>query len=343
MVDEVFPEDFYVYDKENVLDYYKEIHFHIKTAYKSLELLKFDFNASDFDTIVFAGMGGSAISGMLIKDLLSWFKVNARIIVHSDYNLPANLPKKTLVICTSYSGNTEETLSAYKQAHRNFFKIISISSGGKLKDLAKNYKTPHIDIPKGFHPRNALPYLFIALLRVFELLGFIKNQSSNIDGLVAVLRKKSLFDYAVDISKKLVNKRILIYSSSSLYSIAYRWKTQFNENSKVPAFVGYFPELCHNEICQFMFDLDDFFVIILNDQSNSRRMLKRISITKKLISKHVDLVEIDIKGDNPLVKMFSAVVLGDLISLFLALLNKRDPADDSIIGSLKKELGPWIN
>jgi glucose/mannose-6-phosphate isomerase len=341
---EEFPDDFFVYDKENVIDFYNKICNKVKEAYKIAELVQINFeNKSKIDEIVLAGMGGSAISGMIMQDYVNNLGLNLKIVVANEYKLPKNISDNALVICTSYSGNTEETLSMFKDAQRRKLRVMSVCSGGKLEDITNNYRLPLVKVPTGLHPRQAFPYLFFPLIKIFEKLNILEDHSGKIEALLSVLRKQDFHKLALNLVEKLYGKRINIYSSKLLKGVIYRWKTQFNENSKVAAHIHFFPELCHNELCQYSVSQDEMQVILLKNDKDSRRMRKRMDITKKLISKNAEVTEIDISGSNVLNKIFTTVLIGDLASYYLAIRYRRDPSDDAIIGELKKNLGPFIN
>lgn len=342
-IEEEFPTDFYPYDKEDIRSFYKQITKRIQEAYKIPELMQHNFKTQDIDEIVFAGMGGSAIAGIIIKDYFAALKSKIKITVANSYHIPEKVSKNALVICISYSGNTEETLSMFKDARRNNFKVMSITSGGKLEEITNNYRMPLIKLPKRLHPRHAFPYMFFSAIKVLEKLNKLDPHDEIVKSLAKIIATKNFEKIGIDLAEKLYKKKIFVYSTKELQGIAYRWKTQFNENSKVACATHLFPELCHNELCQFMQDMKDSHVIILRTDTIERRMQKRIDITKKLISKNCEVTELDIKGSNLLTKFYTTVLIGDLASYYLALRYRRDPSDDSIIGQLKKELGPWMS
>lgn len=342
-VQEEFPDDFYPYDKEDVRQLYKQITTKIQEAYKTPDLLQFNFKPEEIDEVVFAGMGGSAIAGIVMKDYFNDLNSDFKITVANDYHLPLHISKNALVICVSYSGNTEETLSMFKDAQRKKLKVMTICSNGKLMEISNNYRVPLVKLPKRIHPRQAFPYMYFAAIKVLEKLGKLENHEAIIKSLVKVISSKNFEKIAIELAKKLYKKRIFIYTSNRLEGIAYRWKTQFNENSKVPASYHFFPEACHNELCQYMHDLNDSHVIIFKTDKEERRMQKRIEITKKLMSRNCEVTELDITGTNVLTKIYTAILIGDLTSYYLAIRYRRDPSNDSIIGELKKDLGPWTS
>ncbi len=212
----------------------------------------------DFKNIVFSGMGGSAIGGDLIRTLFS-DECPIPIIVNRDYNIPKFVDHSTLYISASYSGNTEETISSFKQALEKQAKMIVISSGGELQRLAKENSLPYFEIEKkGIQPRCAFGYMFVPMVYFLSKLGLIADQSDNLDETVGLISK-----YAVELAANipvinnkakqlaiaLYNKIPIIYAPQSHFDVvAMRWKGQINENSKTFAFCGVIPEMNHNEI-----------------------------------------------------------------------------------------------
>jgi len=290
---------------------------------------------------VVTGMGGSAICGDILKLYLR--DLDIPISVNRNYDLPKEAGRDTLLFVVSYSGNTEETISCYRQGVRKSCHIVSISSGGKIEELSALNRTAHIKIPGNFHPRCALGYTFFPLLRVLENSRIISSKERDVAGLIKNLGKKVFELAGLDLAKKLEGKMPIIYSSGFFAPVAYRWKTQFNEHSKVMSAFHVFSELTHNEILGYHNLEGKFHVVILSTDMDHRRITKRISITKKLLTKRgVDVSEIGIKGDSLLSKIFSAIYIGDWASFYLALKYKTDPADDADIGILKKEMGPFV-
>ena len=289
--------------------------------------------------IYICGMGGSAIA----SDLLAMYlKEEVEIITIRDYALPPLTTKSDLVILSSYSGNTEESISCYRHARRIGCQILIHTSGGKLEDTAKQANIPIIYLSKGYPPRSALAMSFFLLLRVFEELGLVKKKKSEVDELVDYLNKTDFVALSTGLSEKLVGKVPLVYTSVSYSSVALRWKTQFNENAKTQAFSNVFPELNHNELESFKFNKDLFHVIILSFDDDISRMKKRMTNTKgALTTNGVSVTELNIKGKK-LNKIFSSVLLGDWVSYLLALRLEVDPYPVEVIERFKRAMGPFI-
>jgi len=283
-------------------------------------------------------MGGSALPGeILISYLTKNFKIP--IEVNKNYNLPENINSKTLVFAISYSGNTEETLDAFRQANRKSCQLITISSGGKLCELSKKLNKPSIKVPSGIQPRLSYGYLFFPILRVLQNSGLVPNQEDYIMELTDKLRKDIYKKSASDISERLLGKIPLIYSSERMYAVAYKWKINFNENSKIHAFCNYFPELNHNEMVGYTNPNGNYYVIIIKDELDEMKIRKRMKLTKDLIQlKKCPVLDLELKGSSDLVKIFSTIYLGDWTSYYLALRNKTDPTPVEIIENFKKKL-----
>ncbi|MCK5595284.1 bifunctional phosphoglucose/phosphomannose isomerase [bacterium] len=304
---------------------------------------------SEVEKIIVIGMGGSAIGGDILSKLLI-NEIKVPIFVNRNYHLPNFADKKTLVFATSYSGNTEETLSSYNDAKERGCKIICVTSGGKLAENAESDNIPLIIIPGGQSPRSALGYMFFPVLIAMQNLG-LTTKTEDINETIAMLKRfKTIWgnksadsNLAKKLAKILYNKFPLIYSiDGCLGPVALRWKTQLNENSKILAYNNIFPELDHNEIVGWE-GLDnltkDMSVIILRDKDDSERNSKRIAITSSIIEdKPSEITEVWTQGNSILARMFSLIYLGDFVSFYLAMLYKVDPTPVDRIETLKKKL-----
>lgn len=303
------------------------------------------------EKIVISGMGGSAISGDIAVDLLGG-SCELPIAVNRGYRLPAFVDDRTLVFALSYSGQTEETVSAAKQALEKGAKVVAITSDGKLKELVENGGQPVCLIPAGYQPRLALPFLLVPLLRGLAELKLYRNFQEDLTETIALLKKlrleygsnKSVRSNPVkQLAKKLVGKSPLIFGcAGTTQAVALRFKTQFNENSKVTALANTFPELDHNEIVNLNAVKraeHNFSLICLRDEDDSERIKKRIEITKSLIGRQLGgTVELTSQGRSGLARMLSLIYFGDLLSVYLALVKGIDPTEVEVIGRLKKEL-----
>jgi len=304
------------------------------------------------DNIVFAGLGGSAIGADIVRGYLM-NEVEVPVVVSRNYTLPGFVGKNTLLFCSSYSGNTEETLSSFEDGLKRGASIITMGSGGKLKEASIKNNFQHISIPSGFPPRTALGYMSVTVMAILVKLGFIKDKESEIKGLSSALsnlRDKEIgadVPFEKNIAKKLAssiyNKYCIVYGTSdSTESVSIRWRGQFAENSKSLSSSHVFPEMNHNEIVGWSFPkglLKDFKVVILRDKNDHPRTQKRIEVSKIIIKESgAEVFEFERKEQDSLARLFSLIYIGDFASFYLAILNNIDPTPVKRVEYLKAQL-----
>jgi len=302
------------------------------------------------DNVIVAGMGGSGIGGDLLKD---WIrnKTTVPIEVNREYQLPAYAGKKSLVLITSYSGDTEESLSAFLDALKRKCMIYCISSGGVLLENAERLKVPYLRVPGGMPPRAALPYMFVPLLIFMEKMGLVSGVSEELSEALTLLEKIGRGNSLEKPAKENVSKTLalnigqtapVVYGFGFYRSVAERFKQQFNENSKVPAKWEVFSELNHNEIVGWenAGELGKCFsAIFIRDRDEPTEIRSRIEITKELVGQAgLGLFEIYGQGKSPLAKMLSTICIGDFTSVYLAVLHGVDPTPVKTINYLKDTL-----
>jgi glucose/mannose-6-phosphate isomerase len=306
---------------------------------------------SNFKNIVILGMGGSAIGGDLLSDYLA-DELSIPIVVIRGYNIPKFVDENSLVFAVSYSGNTEETFSALKKCLEEKARVIALTSGGKFMHFSQKNNFPVIKVPAGIQPRAAISYLFFPVLKAIERLGLIEQRESEIEETFNILQELSQEYSAKSPSENNLAKKValslyqhlpLVYGSEGLLeSVAMRWKTQINENSKWPCFWNVFPELDHNEIVGYEIENSmnrQVKIVYLQDKEGSLRVEQRREITRKIIENKVaEFIVCPTKGKGKMARMFSLIYLGDLASYYLAILNKVDPSPVACIEDLKKEL-----
>ncbi|MCM8815771.1 MAG: bifunctional phosphoglucose/phosphomannose isomerase [Candidatus Omnitrophica bacterium] len=303
----------------------------------------------NYNCIVFAGMGGSAIAGDILKQMVE-IHCFLPFIVHRNYGLPGCVNEKSLVLAVSYSGDTEETLSAFEQAVKIGARVVSLSSGGKLEELSKKAGTLHIKIPSGQPPRCSLGYIFFPIANLLKKLGHIKNV--NVSKIVELARTyrnvygvESRENKAKEFARLMHGKNIFIYSGELLLPAATRWKTQIAENSKQMVSINVFPEMNHNEIMAWNFPLhlvSNSIVFFLRDPQDNERVKIRMSLTGEILkSKAIPVYEIESQGIDVVERIFSLILLGDWVSFYLAILNGVDPTEIREITYLKKKLVPF--
>lgn len=292
------------------------------------------------NNVIFAGMGGSGLAGELVKAL----KPGLNIISHRDYGLPSlnkDVLEKFLVVCSSYSGNTEEVLNSYETARERMIPVAVIASGGKLLEYAKKDEVPYVELPeKNMPPRMALGYSVVAFL---SILGE-KEIISELKGSVSAFEHDNLKAMGEELAEDLYGRIPVIYSSSRNSSLAYNWKIRFNETGKTPAFYNSFPELNHNEMEGFIdsserYEKAAFSFIFLKDASDHERIIKRMEILSFMYRKcGFNVKEIPLREENAGLKIISAISLADWISYHLATKAKVDPESIPAIEDFKKAI-----
>ncbi len=300
--------------------------------------------------IVVAGMGGSAIGGEILRD---WLRdtLPLPIEVCRDYNLPAYVNKETLVFVNSYSGNTEETLIAFLTATKRKCAVVAVTSGGQLEAFCKKLHVPYTKIPMGLQPRVAVPYMFFPLPVLLEKMGIVSGITAELEDAIATLEtaaKANAPDVPTSDNKakrlatELKDSIPVVYGFSQYVSIAHRLKAQFNENSKVPSKAEAFPELNHNETVGY--DAPELLtkqlsIVLIRDRQEIPEIRNRIETTTNLVfGKANKVMEIWSEGNSKLAKMFSVMCTGDFASVYLAILQDKDPTPVDIIVKVKAEL-----
>lgn len=341
-----------------MLDDLKQIHFGDKSdalgiAEKQWQQLEQEFEVENiegtFDNVVYAGMGGSALSARLS---ISWPGYNVPFEIVSNYDIPHYVSKKTLFVVCSYSGNTEETISAYNQANKTDATIVVMSCGGQLEKLAAEREHIFIQILPVSQPRFATFYILKALVTVLERAGLVKanDAESQIDSASEFL-KESINDWlptvptaknvAKQIAQDVMGTSAVIYAGPLLAPAAYKWKISFNESAKNVAWWGQYPEFDHNEFVGWLAQPIDkpYTVIDLRSTLEHPQIQKRFELSDKLLSgKRPHPIAVEVKGANILQQLLYAVAFGDFVSLYTALLNNVDPTEVYLMEKLKKEL-----
>lgn len=328
--------------------------YHLPEQFAESLKMEFDFvedYRSAYENIVVSGLGGSAIGGDILRTF-ALQKASIPVVVNRDYNLPAFVGEKTLFYAVSYSGNTEETLSAYRQARERGAAIVCFSSGGELEKMARLDGKPVVKVPTGLVPRAATGYLFAPLVLLLEKLGIVAGARDELGECVLVLRdiRDSLHpeieiekNPAKKIARELKDSIPIIWGSSGISEVAaLRWKAQINENAKSPAYYHVFPELNHNEIVGFEVPAElvsRLFVVILKDRFDHERVKRRMAISRDIIKQRVKgFVEVESRGESFLARLYSLCYTGDYASFYLALENGINPTPVALIDFLKAEL-----
>jgi len=292
-----------------------------------------------FDKILICGMGGSGISGEILKELYP----RLQIISNNDYSIPRYIGRDTLSILISYSGNTEETLRNYRLLKKRKTGIVTITSNGKL--LRKSCQL-RVKVPGGLPPRGAIGYLFTPLPMVLHRFHIIqKNPRKELISLAIFLQKirEDVEKKAKDLSKRMFNKLSIIYSNSRLFlPAARRWQCQLNENAKMLAHINIIPEMNHNEIVGLGRPEalnKEMVLIFLNDPHAYPRNRIRVKVIKEVIkSTFSGIININPAGSNNMQRLFWTIMLGDFMSYYCALRANIDPMPVTRIDYLKKRL-----
>lgn len=303
---------------------------------------RFTTAKKDFANVVLTGLGGSGIGGSIVQNFV-FDKLSVPFTVNKDYFLPAFVGKDSLVIVSSYSGNTEETLQAMNQALKAKATVVCITSGGKVAEIAKKKKLDCILLPSGMPPRSCLGYSMTQVLFVLEGLGLLKyNVAKDLEGCIKMLKadSKKIETKAKALTKKLYGKIPVIYSAPEYEGVAVRFRQQINENSKMLCWHHVVPEMNHNELVGWRDKNDELSVVFLRDESDYDRTQFRMEINKKVIKKCTkNVTELYTQGKTYWEKVFYFVHLTDFVSVQLAEMRELDSMEVKVIDFLKGELG----
>ncbi|MGB0757274.1 MAG: bifunctional phosphoglucose/phosphomannose isomerase [Patescibacteria group bacterium] len=271
--------------------------------------------------VVVCGMGGSHLAGDVLKDI----DPSLRVHIHSSYGLPSwkdSELEQSLIIASSYSGNTEEVLDAYDQARAKKLPLAAIAVGGKLLEKAKADGVPYITLPStGIQPRSALGFSFLALVKMIGNVELMREAKE----LSVSLNPGRIEDEGKKLATELAGKVPVIYTAANNYSVAYNWKIKLNETGKIPAFYNLLPELNHNEMTGF--DVTDaskqlsekFHFIILRDEYDHERIQKRMDVMEKLYTdRGLSVTRLDLQGANRLEKIFGSLLMADWTAVYVA-------------------------
>ena len=329
----------YDYDSSDQRQYLTQVADDVQRAYDSDHTDAANtLDNPDPDRVVVCGMGGSAIA----PDLLSVYLDEVAIQTNRYYEFQTQLTSDDLVIISSYSGNTEEVVNAYRKARRSPADVAIISTGGRLVDGLDQTRVPLIDLPEGYLPRAALPYAFFTFLSFFEDLDITPGHHRDVQQLVNYLRSHDLESHGEQLSEKFDGNLPVVYTSQPYYPVAYRWETQLNENAKTLAKSRAYSEANHNEICGYRNYPGTAHVVMISYDDDHSRIRKRYKLTKDIIKREgIGVTEIRMKGTT-LTKLFGAVLLGDWTSYYLALRYETDPSSVDEIDELKDEMGKFI-
>jgi glucose/mannose-6-phosphate isomerase len=328
-----------------------DFHKQIEQSWELFEKSKLKINSAPINSILYIGLGGSAIAGNLMRDVL-FDSLRVPLKVVQSYFVPGFCNASTLVVLSSYSGESEETLHAADLVAKTEAQVIVTTSGGRMGEMAKKNKWNMIKLPEGYPASQALGYLFFPIYHLLGSLNLMSDYKKNLKQLARfareTARRNDMSDrHTHNLSNELaqaIHKKIpVIYSTAPyLMTVSQRWQNRFTENSKSLAFSNVIPEMNHNEIVGWEVKLPaikNFIVIFIENEDLHPRMQKRIDLTKEIIKKRgVEVVDIYASGKSLMEKVFSLVILGDWVSYYLGLSYGKDPLEVDNIDYLKTEM-----
>lgn len=296
----------------------------------------------DIQNIVVSGLGGSGIGAHLVSEWVAQ-ELPVPIVVNRDYHLPHFVDSHSLVIISSYSGNTEETVSAMKQAIEKKAFIVAITSGGQVHEMAVAHQCNLIQIPGGNPPRSALGLSIVQQLFALYKLGLITAEVlSHLDDAIERIEQEedSIRSDAKDLADYFMGKVPVLYSASTYGSVAVRFRQQINENAKMLCWHHVLPEMNHNELVGWKDRYDTMAVLFLRHQTDYARTQQRIELTKQIIQDHTHHVrELWSKGDSAIERCIYLIHLTDWTTYYLAQMREEDAMEVQVIDYLKEELG----
>lgn len=313
----------------------------LREAIKIGENTTFNNTEKTISGILVCGLGGSGIGGRIVSLLLK-DELKIPFLCINEYEVPAWVNENTLVIGSSYSGNTEETLDAIKECSKRGAEIAVITSGGEIQELAVKNGWNHFIVPGGEQPRAMLAYSIVQQLYILFRHGLISE--SVIDDLKGVPNfieavEEETQEEAMKIAKAFHGNTPMIYAASTFEGVAIRWRQQLNENAKVLCWHHVFPEMTHNELVGWAGGSKNNIPVFLGTAYDHPRTARRWEITSEVITKYTDTVmETSAKGNSKVAQNFYLIHLGDWVSLFLAEIKDVDPIEVEIISYLKSEM-----
>lgn len=308
-----------------------------------------DTQFKNIQNVVYAGMGGSALAAQILK---TWPTLSVPFEIVRDYDVPAYVGSDTLVICASYSGNTEETLSALTQAEDKGAQIAIIAGGGKLTEAATEKGHLLAPLPKAEQPRYAVLYNLKALLDILERAGLVdmhqlrpelEKAAAFVQEAVKAWRAEvpARDNPAKQLAQEMMGKSVVVYAGPKLYPAAYKWKISCNENAKHVAWVGQLPEFNHNEFLGWSQQPVDkpYTVVDLRSSLEHPRVQKRFEVSARLLSgKRPEPFVVAAQGDTLFTQLLWTMVYGDFVTLYLGILNGLNPAPVELVEKFKKVL-----
>lgn len=299
---------------------------------------------NNIQNIVVTGLGGSGIGGTILSELIQG-ECPVPVIVNKDYFLPEFVSPNSLVIISSYSGNTEETISAMQQAIAKKAQIVCVTSGGKIQEMAKEHGYDTIVIPGGNPPRSCIGYSLVQLLKIVQFNDLVKTDLlKQVSDSITLLdnEKSAIQSEATAIAKTLFQKLPVLYSLGSCEGTVVRFRQQINENSKMLCWHHTLPEMNHNELVGWTERNESLAVVTFRTKFDYERTVKRYEVCKPLFEKYsASVTDIIAKGNSKTEQFFYLINIGDWISCYIADLKNIDPVEVNVITNLKNELAKF--
>lgn len=338
------------FDPSGMLQHLHHFPEQCRRAWDNSARLRLPPEYANVNRVVVSGMGGSAIGGDFIRRL-AILDNTVPVAVHREYGRPPFVDGNTLLIFSSYSGNTEETLSCFAESLNTKARKLAITTGGKLKELAQQEGLPVLTIDYASPPRAAFPHSFVSLLGVVSALGLIRDKAADFKEALQVLEATSrdtnegmplASNPAKQLAAELHSRLAVVYGAGLLTEVAQRWKTQINENSKAWAFHETLPELNHNAVVGYQFPPEvgaGAMVVLLHSTLLHQRVSVRYHLTQEILARQaIKHRMVEAPGRGSLAQMLGMVLLGDYVSFYLAILNSVDPTGVAQIDYLKSHL-----
>jgi len=339
------------HDPEGMLGHIAGLPDQCGAAWRDAQTVELPSAFQQVNRVVVVGMGGSAIGAALLQALAA---PHSRIPIHvvRDYDLPAFVGgPETLVIASSHSGNTEETISAFQQARDRGCRLMAAASGGKIAEMAKQFGAPFMHVPYKSQPRAALGYSFVPLVAFASRLNWIDDQSEDLEEALAVMRAWNaelalespvVKNLAKRMAGQIMGRFAIVYGAGCFAEVARRWKGQFNENGKQFAAFEVLPEADHNALLGSTYPEDmpnRLKIIFLTGSRDHSRNAARAEITREiLMTQGCDTDVLSARGESLLAQMLSLIQLGDWISGYLGILNGANPSDTELLQEFKDRM-----
>lgn len=297
-----------------------------------------------YQSVLISGLGGSGIGGTILAELVAG-ECALPVLVNKDYSLPSWVNAKTLVLISSYSGNTEETVSVMEQALQVNAKIICVTSGGKILEMAKQHQLEYIEIPGGMPPRSCLGYSLVQLIKILAVKGIVPSRLlAETEDSVELLSSKSesIQKISRNIAQQLIGKIPVIYALGNCEGTVVRFRQQINENSKMLCWHHVFPEMNHNELVGWTEPHPDKVVISFSTSFTNKRTQKRYEVCKPVFAKYASgIIDIVPEGNSLTEQFFYLIHIGDWISVDIADIKQIDAVEVNVINHLKNELAKF--